>query len=150
MAKIGGVKMVKMLSYCDKCGQSHGLPIQSEGEKIVKGECAICHMFMGALNETSQEANEELKSMDFGSFKVERLPNFLPGLSPSKIHQFHTYQVQTPESVIYYPTINDGNGLKSIIIANPKKGHQIQIFWNEKIIKNPPVARIDLNGSPEK
>jgi len=142
--------MVKMLSYCDKCGAAHGLPIQSEGNKKVRGECAICHMFMGALNETAQESNDTLESMNFGSFKVVRLPDFLPGLSPNQIHQFHTYQVQTPESVIYYPTINDGNGMKSIIIANPKKGHQIQVFWNEKISKTPPIATIGLDGSTEK
>lgn len=140
--------MVSLLMYCDKCGAVHGLPIQSD--KKSRGECSICHRYTGALNETTQEVNETLESMEFGSFKVVRLPNFLPGLSASQIHIGHTYQAQTPESVIYFPTINDGNGLRSIIIANPKLGEQIQVFWKGKISKNPPVARIDLNGSPEK
>lgn len=118
------------LHYCDKCAGNKGLPIDSE--KIVKGTCNICNQFSGPLNEVQQESvvpNDIMKDIiEIGSFEIEQLDNFLPGMNPKDIHPTLPYKIHSQDLVMYFPALKDDpEGRKTIIVANPQLGEQFII-----------------------
>jgi len=114
--------------YCDQCAKAHNLEVMAV--KPVKGECEICHKRIERLNEADVEKNDYTQ-INAGSFRVVQLDNFVPGLPAKSVHPTLHYRTMAPDMAIYFPTLEDGDGKKSLIIANPLKGEQIQIFWDE-------------------
>lgn len=124
----------KKIIYCDKCANENGLPIQSS--KHVKATCQICSMFVGPLNEAIEEdviPNDITgEPVEIGSFKIERMNNFLPGMNPANIHSSLPYEIKSQDLVLYYPSIeDDSEGRKTLIVANPKVGEQFKIILPE-------------------
>jgi len=114
------------LNYCDKCGKVHNLPIQ-ECKEII-GECQICLRYIGKLNQTDISLKGDEISHSFGSFMVRNLPGFLKGLQAQAVHPDLPYKFMADELVIYFPSMKDDGGRKSIIVSNLKRGEEIQVF----------------------
>ena len=124
----------KKIIYCDRCAQEKGLPVQKR--KHVKSTCQICDRFVGPLNESVEEEvipnDISTEPVEFGSFTVERMNNFLPGMNAANIHPHLPYEIKSQDLVIYYPSISDDEeGRKTLILANPKMGQQIKVIIPE-------------------
>jgi len=135
----------KLIHYCDRCGNNNGLPIQQT--KYVKSTCQICGRYVGPLNEAVEEdiiPNDiSSKAIEIGSFSIEQMPNFLPGMNPSRIHPNLPYDIKSQDLVLYFPSIEDDDkNRKTLIIANPKVGEQFRVILPESR-KSKSVGRIN-------
>lgn len=125
----------RFIHYCDKCGADNGLPVQQT--KHVKATCSLCDRFIGPLNEVVEddhvENNISTEPIQVGSFIIERLPNFLPGMKPSNIHPNYPYEIKSQDLVLYFPSIEDDpKGRKTFITSNPKKGVEFRVILSEE------------------
>jgi len=111
------------LKYCNKCGRIHNLPIQDCKE--TKGECQLCLRYIGRLNQTTLSLKGDEVSKKFGSFTVKSRKPFLAGIQPQAIHPDLPYKFMAKDLVIFFPSMK---GRRSLIISNPEKGEEIQIF----------------------
>lgn len=124
-------KKKRLIHYCDRCGHDNGLPIQAE--KHVKSTCQLCNRVIGPLNETMEENHVPndiiLDPISIGSFIIEQMPGFLPGMNPANIHPTLPYKIQSQDLVFYFPSIKDDpKGRKTFIISNPKKGEEFCVI----------------------
>jgi len=129
--------------YCNQCAKANDLEITEV--KPVKGECEICRTRIDFLNEVDVEKNDYTK-IQAGSFKIVQLDNFVPGIPAKSVHPNLPYRTMAPDMAMYFPSIDDGDGKKSIIIANPITGEHIQIFWDESNFKKTLVGRVNATG----
>ena len=121
----------RFIHYCDRCAADNGLPVQDE--KHVKATCSLCDRFIGPLNEVVEdehiENNISTKPIEVGSYKIERLPNFLPGMKPANIHPNLPYEIKSEDLVLFYPSLEDNSeGRKTFITANPILGEQFRVI----------------------
>jgi len=124
----------KLLHYCDKCGHDNGLPIQQL--KNSRGTCQLCDRVIGPLNETIEENHVPndipAEPIQIGTFLIEQMHGFLPGMNPAIIHPTLPYKIESQDLVIYFPSIKDDlKGRKTLIIANPKDGVQFRVIISE-------------------
>ena len=98
----------------------------------MKSTCQICNRFVGPLNEVVEEdviPNDICtEPVIVGSFKIERMNNFLPGMNPANVHPSLPYEIKSQDLVLYFPSIGDDKeSRKTIIVSNPKLGEQFRI-----------------------
>ena len=130
---------MKKIVYCDQCAKAYGLEIQKV--KKTKGSCQICQKRIEMLNETT--VKEQIgKTMTTGPFKVKRLGKFIPGLPPRMVHPNMPYRIIS-DMTIYFPSIKESNGKRSIIVADQKNGDQIQIIFGNSEFKQKLIGTID-------
>ena len=134
--------MGKTLQYCDLCAKVHNLEVQAN--KAVKAECEICHKRIEPLNEIVMES-QEFTTIQAGHFEVTQLDNFIPGLPANVVHPNLPYQ-SISNMMLFFPSIKDGNGKKSIIVADQETGEQVQIVFGKDDFKPVLVGTVSANG----
>lgn len=134
----GGTKVGKLL-YCDQCASARGLEIQEN--KTIKGTCELCQKRIDFLNEKFSSKNGS-RSVNIGAFKVKKLEGFLPGLPPQSVHPNMPYRIIS-NMTIYFPSIKEGKGKRSIIVADHESGEQIQLIFKNSSFNHKLVGTIN-------
>ena len=134
--------MSNTLQYCDLCAKVHKLEVQAV--KTVKAECEICHKRIEPLNQVVMES-QEFTTIQAGHFEVTQLDNFIPGLPANVVHPNLPYQ-SISNMMLFFPSIKDGNGNKSIIVADQETGEQVQIIFGKDDFKSVLVGSVNANG----
>ena len=132
----------KTIKYCDNCGKAHNLEIQEV--KGDKSECEICHKRIEPMNQLTMESTD-YATIQAGMFQVTQLANFIPGLPASVVHPNLPYQTIS-NMMLFFPSIKDGNGKKSIIVADQETGEQVQIIFGNGEFKSVCVGIIEAAG----
>jgi hypothetical protein len=130
---------VSKLLYCDQCASDRGLEIQEK--KVIKGTCEVCQKRIDFLNEKISGRNGK-RSVNIGSFQVKKLEGFLPGLSPQSVHPNMPYRIIS-NMTIYFPSIKEGKGKRSIIVADHENGEQIQLIFRNSSFSHKLVGTIN-------
>jgi hypothetical protein len=89
------------------------------------------------MNETLEENHVpndiSTEPIQIGSFIIEQMPGFLPGMNPANIHPTLPYKIQSQDLVFYFPSIgDDSKGRKTFIITNPKLGEELRFILPEE------------------
>lgn len=114
-----------MLLYCDSCASKHGYDIQST--KKSKGECGLCHMRIGPMNELTDRDMQFITNniskdvVKISGFTIKEIAGFPVGTKVPEIDPTSPrYKVIANNCVIFY-------GVGNITLALTTTGKRIQI-----------------------
>lgn len=112
------------LLYCDQCADKFGYKIQEKKES--KGECGLCHMRLGPMNNMSDDDFDHIVNsinpeiFEAGGFKARQLKGFPVGLKVQEIEPTLPHKIVGNQTVMFFAS-------ERVIFANTQTGKKFEI-----------------------